>query len=73
MTRERPEQPVFVLTLRAEGPATDAVHRLRRMLKYALRVCRLRCVSAREVLDRPESQRDESQHCDSLTDDQRRP
>jgi hypothetical protein len=55
MTDHPPDhRPVFVLTLRAEGSAADAVHRLRRMLKYALRVCRLRCVSAREVLDRPD-------------------
>jgi hypothetical protein len=56
--RERPEQrATFVLTLRAEEPATDAVHRLRRGLKYLLRVCRLRAVDVREGLDPPDPTR----------------
>jgi hypothetical protein len=41
-------QPVYVLTLRAEEPAADAIHRLRRVLKFALRVCRLRCIDVEE-------------------------
>jgi hypothetical protein len=41
-----------VLTLLAEEPSADAIHRLRRGLKYLLRVCRLRCISAHEVHDR---------------------
>ena len=38
----------FVLRLRAE-PHIDAVRALRRLLKYALRVCGLRCVSVEEA------------------------
>jgi len=38
-------ETVYVLTLRAEGPATDVVQRLRRALKFLLRACRLRCLS----------------------------
>jgi hypothetical protein len=71
--RARPEQPVFVLTLRAEEPATDVVHRLRRGLKFLWRACHLRAVDVREIPDRPESQRDDPHQCGSLTDDPRRP
>jgi hypothetical protein len=57
--RERPEQTIYVLTLRAEGPTTDAIHRLRRALKYLLRVCRLRAVSidVHEIPDPPDDPR----------------
>jgi hypothetical protein len=49
--RPRPEpQPVFVLTLRGEGP--DVIHRLRRGLKFLWRACHLRAVDVREVHDR---------------------
>jgi hypothetical protein len=51
--RPRPEpRPVYVLTLRAEEPATDVIHRLRRGLKFLLRACRLRAVDVREIPDR---------------------
>ena len=75
--RTRPEpRPVYVLTLLAEGPATDVIHRLRRGLKFLLRVCRLRAISAVEIHPDPanqvagdvfteQSQRDDSHQCDS--------
>jgi hypothetical protein len=40
-------RPVFVLTLRGEGP--DVIHRLRRGLKYLLRACGLRAISVVEL------------------------
>jgi hypothetical protein len=46
--RARSSQPTYVLILRVESPATDVVHRLRRALKFMLRVCRLRCISIEE-------------------------
>jgi hypothetical protein len=39
------ERPLFVLTLRPE-PGVDGVRALRRFLKVALRLFRLRCISA---------------------------
>jgi hypothetical protein len=44
----------FQVTLLAARDADDeaAIRGLRRMLKYALRACHLRCISAREILDR---------------------
>jgi hypothetical protein len=45
---------IFQITLRVEEPATDAIHRLRRGLKFLLRACRLRAVDVREVLDPPD-------------------
>jgi hypothetical protein len=60
--RPRPEpQPVFVLTLRAEEPATDAIHRLPRGLKFLLRVCRLRAISAVELHPDPAKAAEESE------------
>ena len=50
------DRPRYELTLEAApdpgGPS--AALRLRRLLKYAGRVCRLRCVEAREVTPEPD-------------------
>lgn len=47
----KPSKPTYALVLEAlpdqDGPG--AVLRLRRLLKYAGRVCRLRCVEAHEI------------------------
>jgi hypothetical protein len=60
--RTRPEpRPVYVLTLLAEGPATDVIHRLRRGLKFLLRVCRLRAISAVELHPDPAKAAEESE------------
>jgi hypothetical protein len=40
-------QATFVLRLKAE-PGRDAIHSLRRLLKYALRQCGLRAISVTE-------------------------
>ena len=43
------ERPVFALRLRAEPhPTIPPAIRLRRLLKYALRACHLRCIEAKE-------------------------
>ena len=49
--RQHPPEPrpIFQLTLRAEEPATDAIHPLRRGLKFLLRVCHLRAISIVEL------------------------
>jgi hypothetical protein len=43
----RPRCTVFVVTFQP-APGTNPVRSLRRVLKFALRVCGLRCVSAVE-------------------------
>src|SRR3981189_201254 len=50
ITRQRPGQPVFVLTLRAEPHVADTIKALRRGLKFLLRVCGLRAISAVELV-----------------------
>lgn len=40
---------VFIVTLQPTDNHAPAHLRLRRLLKFALRVCRLRCISIREV------------------------
>jgi hypothetical protein len=44
----RQVQATFVLRLRA-APGRDAIHSLRRLLKYALRQCGLRAISVTEA------------------------
>jgi hypothetical protein len=39
---------VFTVRLRATRSGNDGVRDLRRLLKYALRACRLRAISVRE-------------------------
>jgi hypothetical protein len=46
MSRAAPE-PIFVVRLRAPR-GVDAIKALRRLLKFALRQCGLRCVSAEQ-------------------------
>jgi hypothetical protein len=47
VAEEAPTPSTFVLRLRPE-PGCHPIRALRRVLKYALRQCRLRCVEARE-------------------------
>ena len=42
------DRPTYRLVLRPE-PRVDAIRALRRLLKIALRDCRLRCISIEEV------------------------
>jgi hypothetical protein len=49
---ELSERRVFLLRLRAEH-GIDADRALRRILKFALRVCRMRCISAEEEVQQP--------------------
>jgi hypothetical protein len=39
----------FVLRLRPEPGCRHPIHALRRVLKFALRQCQLRCVEAQEI------------------------
>ena len=39
----------YHLILEAKADTVEAATRLKRLLKFALRVCRLRCVEVREV------------------------
>ena len=39
----------FVIVVRPEGDGPPAIHRVRRLLKIALRACRLRCVGVESV------------------------
>jgi hypothetical protein len=49
-SRERPEdRPTFRIELRPEPHVTDAIKALRRALKFCLRICGLRAISAVEV------------------------
>jgi hypothetical protein len=60
--RPRPEpRPVFVLTLRVEPYVADATRALRRGLKYLLRACGLRAISAVELHPDPAKAADESE------------
>jgi hypothetical protein len=43
-----PPRQVFVLRLKAEPGCDHPIHSLRRLLKYALRQCGLRAISATE-------------------------
>jgi hypothetical protein len=38
----------FILTLKSRQPEAEAIHALRRLLKFALRQCGFRCVSAEQ-------------------------
>jgi len=42
------DRPIFLLRLRAEPSPISAIHRLRRLLKYALRRLHLRVLDVRE-------------------------
>jgi hypothetical protein len=46
MTRRQARRPTYVVTLRA-GPG-DSIKSLRRLLKYAWRILKLRCISVEE-------------------------
>jgi hypothetical protein len=46
----RVQATTFVVTLQAAPGHGDPIHAMRRLLKFALRQCGLRCVDAREVL-----------------------
>jgi hypothetical protein len=46
--------PRYLLTVEAQPGPVPAPVRLRRMLKYALRVCGLRCLSAEEMPTTPQ-------------------
>jgi hypothetical protein len=55
--RRRPEpRPVFQLTLRAEPHVADTIKALRRGLKFLLRACGLRAISAIELRPDPANQ-----------------
>jgi hypothetical protein len=45
------ERPTFVIRLRPER-GVDAVHALRRLLKFALRSCQMRALDVREEHDK---------------------
>ncbi|NQT12417.1 MAG: hypothetical protein HQ582_06705 [Planctomycetes bacterium] len=52
MTHKPPNAaPTFVITLKPAPDTSDpkGTRRLRRLLKYALRVCRLKCIRVKEV------------------------
>ena len=48
------DRTTYHLVLRAEKSDVEPIYRLRRLLKYALRGCGLRCVSVEEV--KPDAQ-----------------
>ena len=50
-TGTKHEPTTYILKLRATGKGPPAVIRLRRSLKYLLRVCGLRCVEVRPVIE----------------------
>jgi hypothetical protein len=47
--RGAPAQATYRLVLEVTPGCSDDAHTLRRLLKYARRVCRLRCVWAEEI------------------------
>jgi hypothetical protein len=66
-TRPRPEpRPTFRIELRAEPHVADTIKALRRALKYLLRTCGLRAISAVELHPDPAKAAEESESLDSI-------
>ena len=51
--RRQPKQPEFLLRFRGLPGEPPPAIRLRRLLKFALRSCGLRCVTAEEIRENP--------------------
>jgi len=61
----KPPRFVLTLALMPDAPGAEPFpveQRLRRLLKYALRACRLRCVSATEETPLAEGDPDDDRH-----------
>lgn len=68
-TRPAPERYTLTLAACPDRDGIPAVNRLRRLLKYALRVCGLKCIGCVPAKEKPEL---ENTPCEALRETSRR-